>query len=116
MSGARVFVVQDAKYLNKKTGQVEDKYDLSPVEKFGRLVPVMGTGKILPERAPQAMRQIAEVLKNYTPEDFILIIGDPAAIVGVCMVAARNTGGKLKLLRWDRWSSSYEVVALELIP
>ena len=108
----RVFVVQNWQYRDRATGQLVSKYDLAPAAAFGKLIPVMGTGKIVPERAPQAMRQIAEVLKDYRADDFILVIGDPAAIVGVCMVAAMKTGGKIKLLRWDRLSMAYEIVAL----
>lgn len=113
-SPARVFVVQDSRYRDRETGLYTSKYDLRPAEKFGRLVTIMGGGKVIPERAAQAMRQIREVLKTFGENDFILVIGDPAAIAGACMVASAVNAGRVKLLRWDRASGAYEIVQLEM--
>lgn len=111
---SRVFVVQNSQYRDRVTGQIVEKYDLRPAEVHGRLVTLLGSGKIIADRAPQAIRQMAEVLRTFTPDDFILAIGDPAAIAGACMIAAEKTGGLVKLLRWDRATNTYEVVPLDI--
>ena len=46
--------------------------------------------------------KLRSLLKDYTPEDYLLLSGDPAVIGVVCSVVADITNGKYKLLKWDR--------------
>lgn len=113
MSSARVFVVQSPQYRDRTTQEIVTKYDLTPAKVHGTLVTILGPGKIRIDRVPQALQQIAAVLNDYKPADFILAIGDPAAICAACAVASRRSP-VIQLLRWDRATSAYEIVKLEM--
>ena len=48
--------------------------------------------------------------RNFTQDDYILPTGDPCLVaVGTC-VAARNSQGQVRLLRWDRKEKNYHEV------
>lgn len=55
-------------------------------------------------------------LQRFSDDDYILPIGDPAAIAITCMVAAENNLGRVKLLKWDRQESRYYPLQVDLHP
>lgn len=75
---------------------------------------------LLPARAqimftPQpVVRELRHKLRNYKPEDYILAIGDPSAIGVACSIAASKTGGRFKMLKWDRDERRYYAVDLDV--
>lgn len=67
--------------------------------------------------SPQpVVRSLREKLRNFGPDDMILAMGDPAAIGVACAVAAERTGGRFKMLKWDRETARYYVVELDVFP
>ena len=46
--------------------------------------------------------QLRKLLKNYTPDDYLLLVGDPAIIGVACSIVSDITNGKYKLIKWDR--------------
>lgn len=50
---------------------------------------------------------LREQLKEFTEEDYIVAVGDPSLIAAASCIAVRKTGGLLRILKWDRQSSSY---------
>ena len=55
-------------------------------------------------------------LQKFSDEDYIIPIGDPAAIAIACMVASENNKGRLKLLKWDRQEARYYPLQIDLHP
>lgn len=108
MSTSRVFVVQQPAYYCREKRQFVPKYDLSPALKYGQLVVVLGPGNIFKGRMDQALQQMRDVLATFTDSDSILAVGDPVAIAAAVLIAGRYTGGKVRLLKWDRLSESYD--------
>jgi hypothetical protein len=49
-------------------------------------------------------------MKDFTEEDYIIAVGDPSLIAAAACIAARKTGGLLRILKWDRQSNSYIAV------
>ena len=41
-------------------------------------------------------------LKDFKEEDYLLLTGDPAIIGVACSLVSDTTGGKYKLLKWDK--------------
>lgn len=105
---SRVFVVQQPAYFDRAKREFIDKYDLTPAARYGRLVFILGPGNIFKDRMKQALDQTSRVLESFTEDDFILAVGDPVAIAGAVLVAGKRTGGKVKLLKWDRIAESYD--------
>ena len=52
--------------------------------------------------AADAVRRIEAALADYTEQDYLMCIGDPVLIGIATAIAARNTGGVVNLLKWNR--------------
>jgi len=71
--------------------------------------------------SPSLFRELEETMADYASDrDYILPIGDPAAIAVVCIVAyklavmAHGDSPCVSLLKWDRQERTYYPVDLEL--
>jgi hypothetical protein len=104
----RVFVVQIPSVYDKADQCFKSKYDLTPAEEFGTLVTCLGPGSIFRARMQKSFQQIADVMHDFTSDDYILALGDPVAIAGAVLIAGEKTNGSIKLLRYDRMTRSYE--------
>ena len=53
-------------------------------------------------------------LKDFTREDYLLLTGDPAIIGVACSIVSDITGGKFKLLKWDKQERKYYPIEINL--
>ena len=53
-------------------------------------------------------------LKDYTPEDYLLLTGDPAIIGVACSIVSEMTNGKYNLLKWDKQDRVYYPIKINL--
>ena len=53
-------------------------------------------------------------LRNYTPEDYLLLTGDPAIIGVACSIVSDITNGKYNLLKWDKQERKYYSIEINL--
>ena len=53
-------------------------------------------------------------LKDYTSKDYLLLTGDPAIIGVACSIVSDITGGKFKLLKWDKQERKYYPIEINL--
>ena len=53
-------------------------------------------------------------LKDYDPEDFLLLTGDPALIGVACSIVSDITNGKYQLLKWDKQERKYYSIKINL--
>jgi hypothetical protein len=105
---SRVFVVQHPSTFDRTTRTIIPKYDLSPAGKFGEVVVMLPPESIFaPRFLMKAVKTLREKLADYTPEDFIVAVGDPAAIAAAVMIASAKTNGAVTLLKWDRIEREY---------
>lgn len=102
---ATVYVVQES----------PDKNILS-AEDFGKIVILLPPNKQIMFSPQPVVRSLRDKLRNFGPDDFIMAMGDPAAIGIACAVAAENNGGRFKILKWDRVNQRYYQVDLDLFP
>ena len=58
--------------------------------------------------------QLRKLLKNYTPDDYLLLVGDPAIIGVACSIVSDITNGKYKLIKWDRQERKYYPIEINL--
>ena len=58
--------------------------------------------------------RIKKALKEFNDEDFLLLIGDPAAIGVSVHIALQNNRQKAKLLKWDRREYRYYPVEVTI--
>jgi len=58
--------------------------------------------------------QLRKLLKDYTPDDYLLLVGDPAIIGVACSIVSDITNGKYNLLKWDRQERQYYPIKINL--
>ena len=98
-----VFVVQE-----------DPKKNLLPALEFGSIEYILDAMDQIGLNPGPWVRRICDALIDYTKDDYILAIGDPSAIGVACAVASERTGGKFKVLKWDRQERRYYPVHIDL--
>ena len=58
--------------------------------------------------------ELRKKLKNYTPKDYLLLVGDPAIIGVACSIVSDITNGKYKFIKWDRQERRYYPIEINL--
>ena len=58
--------------------------------------------------------KLGKSLKDYRPEDYLLLTGDPAIIGVACSIVSDITNGKYNLLKWDKQERKYYSIAIDL--
>ena len=65
--------------------------------------------------SPQpAIRKLKRKLRDFNDNDYLLMMGDPAAMGIACCVAAEMNRGKFKILKWDKKQQRYYPVSVNL--
>lgn len=101
----KVYVVQRPAFLNRSTGEWEDKYDLSPAKEHGSVVYLLPPGNVARDLT-ETMARLEHRLSDWRDGDHLLAAGDPVAIAAAATVAARHTD-HVGLLKWDRMEGRY---------
>lgn len=97
--------------------QVPSKYDaatklwvpsinLEPARLFGELVVMLPPNANRLHINPLVVA-LREQMKDFGPDDYVIAVGDPSLIAAASCIATKKTGGLLRILKWDRQSSSY---------
>ena len=58
--------------------------------------------------------KLRQGLKDFKEEDHLLLTGDPAIIGVACSIVSDITGGKFKLLKWDKQERKYYPISINL--
>ena len=58
--------------------------------------------------------KLRKLLKDFRPEDYLLLTGDPAIIGVACSIVSDITNGKYNLLKWDRQERKYYPIKINL--
>ena len=58
--------------------------------------------------------KLRKLLKDFKPEDYLLLTGDPAIIGVACSIVSDITNGKYNLLKWDRQERRYYPIKINL--
>lgn len=93
-----VYVVQQA----FKDGK---PYDLTPALEYGSLEFLLDPKQRF--YGGDQVREISDKLYRFTEHDYLLAMGDPAAIGVACAVAAARAGGKYTMLVWKGAQQRY---------
>ena len=113
MSESRVFVIQEI--AGTKAGKpkinIMGASSYSSSGKFIFLLPEFSQIIFSPGPLVYKLRQ---GLKDYTSNDYLLLTGDPAIIGVACSIVSDITGGKFKLLKWDKQERKYYPIEINL--
>ena len=98
-----VFVVQNVNGKNVLGAQ-----------RFGEMQVLLPATAQVTLDSQSVVRLMRRKLARFGEADYLLAIGDPAAIGIACAVAAARNNGKFKLLKWDRQERFYYAVSVDL--
>ena len=99
-----VYVTQEK--ARKQDGVWVPEFDISHAAEFGKLEILMPPGQSFFSTVP-TIRMLKDKLKDFTEEDYLLPMGDPSIMIAAAMIAGEKTGGRVKLLKWDRFQQTY---------
>ena len=113
MSESRVFVIQEI--AGTKAGKpkinIMGASSYSSSGKFIFFLPEFSQIIFSPGPLVYKLRQ---GLKDYTPNDYLLLTGDPAIIGVACSIVSDITNGKYNLLKWDKQERKYYPIEINL--
>lgn len=109
---SRVYVVQK-QFKQDTGGNLVPKFDLSTAEKYGELVFLLGP-TAGPFNSKSVISELKEKLEDYTPDDYLLLLGNPCLIGWAAIVANAKAGGKMNLLQWSGKEQRYVVIRSDL--
>ena len=110
---SRVFVVHHQQRYDSKRQRAVDAHDLRPAYGFGEIVHLL-PNEATPFEPDKWLPKLVDGLADICPEDYLLLVGNPALIAWAAGIAADCTDGMLRLLQWDRKKQVYEVVSVRL--
>ena len=58
--------------------------------------------------------KLRKLLKDFRPEDYLLLTGDPAILGVACSIVSDITNGKYNLLKWDKQERKYYPITINL--
>ncbi len=98
-----VFLVQENPYINV-LGAAE----------YGDIVVLFESGQQIMFSPQPAIRKIKRKLKDFDDGDYLLMMGDPAAMGIACCIAAEMNRGRFNILKWDKKQQRYYPVGINL--
>ena len=98
-----VFLVQENPYINV-LGAAE----------YGDIVVLFESGQQIMFSPQPAIRKLKRKLKDFDDGDYLLMMGDPAAMGIACCIAAEMNRGRFNILKWDKKQQRYYPVAINL--
>ena len=103
LTGGKVFVVQEVSGRN-----------ILSAEKYGELELLLPNNSQIVLSSGPTVRRLNQKLKNFSDDDYLLLMGDPSAIGIACAIASSNNRGRFKCLKWDKREFRYYPVQINL--
>tara|TARA_R110002020_G_scaffold343393_1_gene557769 strand:+ start:53 stop:406 length:354 start_codon:yes stop_codon:yes gene_type:complete len=100
---SKVYLVQENPYVNV----------LSAGE-YGDIEILFDSGQQIMFSPQPAIRKLRRKLKDFCDEDYLLMMGDPAAMGIACCIAADVNRGRFKILKWDKKERRYYPVSINV--
>ena len=110
MSERIVYVIQ--KIAGTQAGN--PKINIMGAQKYGQfkfLLPEFS--QIIFSPGPLVFK-LRQGLKDFRPDDYLLLTGDPAIIGVACSIVSDITNGKYNLLKWDRQEKKYYPIEIDV--
>ena len=90
------------------------KINIVGARKYGEVVSLLPElSQIIFSPGPLIFK-LRKLLKDFKPEDYLLLTGDPAIIGVACSIVSDITNGKYNLLKWDRQERQYYPIEINL--
>ena len=100
---SKVFVIQETSI-----------HDISSALDYGDIDVLLPPGSQIAFSPGPTVRRIRRKLMSFNDKDYLLLIGDPAAIGIACAVASEANNGRFKMLKWSKKEMRYFPVSVDL--
>ncbi len=87
--------------------------NLVPANKYGDLELLLPAKTNLMLSTGPEVNRLKRKLLDFSDDDYLLLMGDPAAI-GICCAIAAQKNGRYSVLKWDRQHMTYYPVFFSL--
>ena len=105
-----VYLVQDVPGTKAGT----PKINIVGATDYGKVVPLLPElSQIIFSPGPLIFK-LRKLLKDFQPDDYLLLTGDPAIIGAACSIVSDLTNGRFNLLKWDRQEKMYYPIEINL--
>lgn len=108
-----VYVVQEPMKRDARTGEMIPSWDMTPAREYGDIEVMFPSGRVALSTQPMVQRA-RHLLRNFSDNDHVLLAGDPVLIGIVAAIASDFNRGRVKFLKWDRHTTSYLMVNVQL--
>lgn len=96
----KVYVTTHPTRIDRRDG-VRRPIDITQAAEYGELVVLLPEGMLSLTPAP-TVRELRYGLRDFTDDDYLLPLGDPALIAMAGALCAFANNGRFKVLRWNR--------------
>ena len=100
---ATVYVIQESPGKN-----------ILSAEKYGELKVCLPENRQIVLSPGPTVFKLKQILKDYSDDDFLLMMGDPSIIGVACAIVAQNNVGRFSVLKWDRQEARYYPIKFNL--
>ena len=107
-----VYVVQNQHTLDKATETLVPRFDVKTAEKYGELFFLLSPNA-KPYRPDLTIPTLQSVLKNFTDEDYVLMVGNHSLCAFALAIAADVNDGRVKVLQWNGYEREYSMIQVE---
>ena len=98
-----VYLVQENPYIN-----------VLSAEEYGKIVVLFESGQQIMFSPQPAIKKLRRKLKDFCDNDYLLMMGDPAAMGIACCIASDMNRGRFKILKWDKIQKKYYSVSINI--
>lgn len=109
MTKSNVYVVQKQMRFDTEIGELVPRFNLEPAKKYGSIKFLLSP-TANPFNPNNIVPDLHDKLCDITPEDHLLLLGNPCLIGLCCTVAAHYTDGRLNLLQWRGIEQEYVAI------
>ena len=92
----------------------QPKFNIMGALKYGKLKVLLKENTQIVLSPGPIVFELRRLLKDYTPDDYLLLSGDPAVIGLACAIVADINNGRFNLLKWDRQEKVYYPLEINL--
>ena len=110
MSERKVYVIQEI--AGTKAGT--PKINIVGASEYGDFIFVLPEFSQMIHSPGPLVYTLRKKLKDYKPEDYLLLTGDPAIIGVACSIVSDITNGKYNLLKWYKQERKYYPIEINL--
>ena len=110
MSERIVYVIQEIS--GTKLGN--PKINIMGASKYGKFKFLLPEDSQIIFSPGPLVYKLKNLLKDFKPNDYLLLTGDPAIIGVACSIVSDLTNGKYNLLKWDKQERTYYPIEINL--